>query len=40
MSATESFLSQLEKAASGQSLDFVEFSTMLEDVEVNIEDPI
>ena len=38
MSTTESFLSQLEKAASGQSLDIVEFSTMLEDI--SIEDPI
>ena len=38
MATTESFLSQLEKAASGQSLDIVEFSTMLEDI--SIEDPI
>ena len=38
MSTTESFLSQLEKAASGQSVDIVEFSTMLEDI--SIEDPI
>ena len=38
MSTTESFLSQLEKAASGQSVDIVEFSTMLEDI--SIEDPL
>ena len=38
MSATESFISQLEKAASGHSLDIIEFSTVLEDIDIRLEE--
>ena len=38
MSATESFISQLEKAASGHSLDIIEFSTVLEDIDIELEE--
>ena len=38
MSATESFISQLEKAASGHSLDIIEFSTVLEDIDLRLEE--
>ena len=38
MSATESFISQLEKAASGHSLDIIEFSTVLEDIDIRLDE--